>query len=158
MRLPKHLMPTDYFSVIPKTDVQITALPFYIKEVGYCNDRKFIRGACNNYSDYLFVYSLCTMKFKKNDEKHPVHSHDIIVSACNTPLTFSLPISYGKTQREYLYFIIVDHTHSSFTIISDGMTVRFILTNFITCWISFLRFLILTINQTLCRHRCMPVL
>lgn len=44
MRLPKHLMPTDYFSVIPKTDVQITALPFYIKEVGYCNDRKFIRG------------------------------------------------------------------------------------------------------------------
>ena len=106
MRLPKHLMPTDYFSVIPKTDVQITALPFYIKEVGYCNDRKFIRGACNNYSDYLFVYSLCSMKFKKNDEKHPVHSHDIIVSACNTPLTFSLPISYGKTQREYLYFII----------------------------------------------------
>lgn len=65
MRLPKHLMPTDYFSVIPKTDVQITALPFYIKEVGYCNDRKFIRGACNNYSDYLFVYSLCSMKFKK---------------------------------------------------------------------------------------------
>ena len=106
MRLPKHIMPDDYFSVTPKTDVQITALPFYIKEVGYCNDRKFIRGACNNYSDYLFVYSLCTMKFKKNDEKHPVHSHDIIVSACNTPLTFSLPISYGKTQREYLYFII----------------------------------------------------
>ena len=106
MRLPKHIMPDDYFSVTPKTDVQITALPFYIKEVGYCNDRKFIRGACNNYSDYLFVYSLCTMKFKKNDEKHPVHSHDIIVSACNTPLTFSLPISYGKTRREYLYFII----------------------------------------------------
>lgn len=65
MRLPKHIMPDDYFSVTPKTDVQITALPFYIKEVGYCNDRKFIRGACNNYSDYLFVYSLCTMKFKK---------------------------------------------------------------------------------------------
>lgn len=43
---------------------------------------------------------------QKNDEKHPVHSHDIIVSACNTPLTFSLPISYGKTRREYLYFII----------------------------------------------------
>ena len=47
-----------------------------------------------------------TYSSKKNDEKHPVHSHDIIVSACNTPLTFSLPISYGKTQREYLYFII----------------------------------------------------
>ena len=27
-------MPDDYFSVTPKTDVQITALPFYIKEVG----------------------------------------------------------------------------------------------------------------------------
>lgn len=40
MRLPKHIMPDDYFSVTPKTDVQITALPFYIKEVGYCNDRK----------------------------------------------------------------------------------------------------------------------
>ena len=105
MRLPKHIMPDDYFSVTPKTDVQITALPFYIKEVGYCNDRKFVRGAYNNYSDYLFVYSLCTMKFKKNNEKHPVHQHDIIVSACNTPLTFSLPISYGKP-REYLYFVI----------------------------------------------------
>ena len=32
MRLPKHIMPDDYFSVTPKTDVQITALPFYIKE------------------------------------------------------------------------------------------------------------------------------
>ena len=66
MRLPKHIMPTEYFDTVPKTDIQITALPFYIKEVGYCNDRKFVRGAYNNYSDYLFVYSLCTMKFKKN--------------------------------------------------------------------------------------------
>lgn len=32
MRLPKHIMPDDYFSVTPKTDVQITALPFYIKK------------------------------------------------------------------------------------------------------------------------------
>lgn len=105
MRLPKHVMPAEYFDTFPQTDVQIQALPFYIKEVGYCNDRRFVRGAHNNYSDYLFVYSLCTMKFRKNDEKHPVRPHDIIVSACNTPLTFSLPISYGKP-REYLYFII----------------------------------------------------
>ena len=72
MRLPKHIMPTEYFDTVPKTDIQITALPFYIKEVGYCNDRKFVRGAYNNYSDYLFVYSLCTMKFKKNEEKHRI--------------------------------------------------------------------------------------
>lgn len=35
MRLPKHIMPTEYFDTVPKTDIQITALPFYIKEVGY---------------------------------------------------------------------------------------------------------------------------
>ena len=105
MRLPKHIMPDDYFSVTPKTDIQITSLPFYIKEAGYCNDRKFIRGACNNYSDYLFVYSLCTMKFKKNDEKYPVHSHDIIVSACNTaPEFFPSSLLWKDTTRISVFY------------------------------------------------------
>ena len=110
-------MPTEYFDTVPKTDIQITALPFYIKEVGYCNDRKFVRGAYNNYSDYLFVYSLCTMKFKKNEEKHPVHQHDIIVSACNTPLTENL-VNICTLSSE-------DLMHSNSIIISAVMTVRF---------------------------------
>lgn len=158
MRLPKHIMPDDYFSVTPKTDVQITALPFYIKEVGYCNDRKFIRGACNNYSDYLFVYSLCTMKFKKT-------MRNILFIPM---ISLYLPAIH-RWHSLFLFLMerhdvntcilsSVDPTHSSFTIISDGMTVRFISTSFITCWISFLRSLRSTINQTLCQHRCMPVL
>ncbi len=108
MILPKRTLPSHHSHLSSRMDHQIESLPFYIKEAGYLNDRKFMRGNRNNYSDYLFLYSLTSMSFTKNKERNAVNPHDVVVSACNTPLTFVQPRSHIQ---DFIY-VTIGGTHA----------------------------------------------
>ncbi len=103
MNLLKKMFPNRHSQVSTITDSQAEALPFYVKEIGYTNDHKFTRGNANNYSDYLLLYSLTHMSFVKHQNKYPVCPHDIVVSACNTPLQF---VQYRRRADDFIYLII----------------------------------------------------
>ncbi|MEF9917115.1 MAG: AraC family transcriptional regulator [Lachnospiraceae bacterium] len=102
MKIPKRLFPVEYIHKENKITAQTESLPFYIKECGYGNERKFSLGNENNYSEYLLLYSISgVVRFTKNQNTQYVHQDNIIVSACNTPLTFT------RTTKDWTFFYIV---------------------------------------------------
>lgn len=103
MNLFKKLFPGNYTELTLRTDNAIESLPFYVKEIGYTNDRKFTRGNANNYSDYLFLYALGPLHFSKHGTKYPVSPNEIVVSACNTPLLFAQP---RRKKSDFIYLTI----------------------------------------------------
>ena len=103
MNLLKKASPVSYTQFTLTTDNMIESLPFYLKEIGYINDRKFSKGNANNYSDYLMLYSLCHLHFTKNANKFPIAQNEIVVSACNTPLSF---VQTRRKKADYIYIII----------------------------------------------------
>lgn len=103
MKLPKRTLPSVRRGTEAFLTPQIKALPFYIKEAGFSNSRKFIRGTANNYSDYLLLYSQTSMMFTKHGFRYPVNPDDVVVSACNTPLSFAQP---WNRERDFLYIVI----------------------------------------------------
>lgn len=103
MNLFKKLFPGNYSEIALHSDSSIESLPFFVKEIGYANDRKFTRGNANNYSDYLFLYALGPLHFTKHDNKTPVVSNEIVVSSCNTPLYFEQP---RRKKSDFIYLII----------------------------------------------------
>lgn len=103
MNLLKKLIPNNYVNFTNPVNSVAESFPFYIKEAGYINDHKFSRGHTNNYSDYLFLYSLTNMSFTKHGKKYAVSPHDIVVSACNTPLQF---VQGHRKKNDYLFLII----------------------------------------------------
>lgn len=103
MRLPKRTLPEIRFHRETTIDPKIQAFPFFVKEIGFSNDRKFVRGNRNTYCDYLFLYSMTHMTFTKNRTKTPVQPHDVVVSACNTTLEFLQP--RGR-EHDFIYLVI----------------------------------------------------
>lgn len=103
MKLPKRNLPSIRRGTEAVLTPQIRSLPFYIKEAGFTNTRKFVRGMANNYSDYLLLYSQTSMRFTKHGFRYPVNPDDVIVSSCNTPLTFSQ--SWNR-EKDFLYIVI----------------------------------------------------
>ncbi len=103
MKLPKRNLPSIRRGTEAVLTPQIRSLPFYIKEAGFTNTRKFVRGMANNYSDYLLLYSQTSMMFTKHGFRYPVNPDDVIVSSCNTPLTFSQ--SWNR-EKDFLYIVI----------------------------------------------------
>ena len=101
MKANKHVFHASHFSLTPAIDRQVQALPFYVKEIGFLNDRRMVRGSRNDYSDYLFLYSLSQMSFIKYRKKSAIRQDDVVISACNTPLTF-----VQLRKHDYLYVII----------------------------------------------------
>ncbi len=89
---------------------QIENLPFYIKECGYSSEKKLKFGSANNYSDYLLLYSVDgVMRFTKASSTQYIAKDNIVVTSCNTPLTFT------RTSREWTYFyIIIRGSHAKF--------------------------------------------
>ena len=78
-------------------------LPFYIKECGFCSERKFVPGKQYSYNDYLLLYSIDgTARYTKTKTTVYTQPHSVVMSACNTPLTFT------RVSREwnFFYFII----------------------------------------------------
>ena len=103
MKLPKRTLPSVRRGTEAFLTQQIKSLPFYIKEAGFSNSRKFVRGTANNYSDYLLLYSQTSMMFTKHGLRYPVNPDDVIVSACNTPLSFVQP---WNKERDFFYIVI----------------------------------------------------
>ena len=85
MKLPKRTLPTVRTGKEAIGNQEIRSLPFYVKEAGFSNSRRFVRGKTNNYSDYLLLYSLTSMTFTKHNVRYPVNTDDVIFSSCNTP-------------------------------------------------------------------------
>lgn len=108
MNLLKKLFPERTMEISNHTDSQVTSLPFYVKELGYINSSKFSRGNTNNYSDYLILYSMANMTFTKYNQKYLVMPHDIIVSACNTPLQFVQP----RMRKENYIYVVISGRHA----------------------------------------------
>ncbi len=108
MNLLKKFFPGKAVEISNSTDNKVTTLPFYVKELGYINDSRFSRGNSNNYSDYLIIYSMANMSFTKYDKKYLVMPHDIILSACNTPLLFVQP----RMRRESYIYIVISGRHA----------------------------------------------
>lgn len=103
MKIPKRIFPNKYFQKTLITSPQFESLPFYIKEYGYSNDRRFVLGQTNNYSDYLLLYPISgVMRFTKNSTTLYLQPDNVVVSSCNTTLTFT---QTSKT-HEFIYLII----------------------------------------------------
>lgn len=108
MKLPKRIFPDDYFKKVNKYTSQTESLPFYIKECGYCNERKFVLGNTNNFSDILLLYPVSgVVRFTKNQTTQFIHQDNIIISACNTPLIFT-----RATKNWEFFYIIVRGSHA----------------------------------------------
>lgn len=103
MKLPKRTLPAVRMGKEAFINQEIKSLPFYVKEAGFSNSRRFVRGKANNYSDYLLLYSLTSMTFTKHNVRYPVNPDDVIFSSCNTPLTFSQP---WNREKDFLYIVI----------------------------------------------------
>jgi len=108
VQLSKRTLPSSYGKKINSLNVQVKSLPFYLKECGFSNERKFVTGSKNDYSDYLLFYCISgVIRYDKNHASTFLRANDIAVSACNVPLTF---IRSSK-ECQYIY-IIVSGTHA----------------------------------------------
>lgn len=102
MKFPKKILPVEFNRKINKLTSQTTSHSFFIKECGYCSERKLIFGTTNDYDDILIVYSLSgIVRFTKNQTTQYIHPDHVIVSACNTPLTFT------RTSKNWICFYMV---------------------------------------------------
>lgn len=101
MKLHQQPLPSRHFHTAPAVTSQIEALPFYVKEIGYLNDRKQSFGRQNQYSEYLFFYSYGSMSFVKHGAKLAVNQDDVVISSCNTGLKFA-----QLKKKDFIYIII----------------------------------------------------
>lgn len=102
MLSPKRNIPASYnVFYFPSTSFA-TSFPLYIKECGFCSERKFVLGKENNYNDYLLLYSLeGTARHTKTQNTQYIQPHSVVISACNTPLVFT------KVSRQWNFFYFI---------------------------------------------------
>lgn len=84
------------------------AFPLFIKECAYQKEKKLTFGKTNAYNEYLLLYSLKgTVRYSKGNSTNYVHADSVILSACNTPLTFT------RVSKEWeCYYFIISGSHS----------------------------------------------
>ena len=103
MQSPKRNFPTECGVRAMPSGSLAESFPFYIKECGFCSERKFVPGKQYSYNDYLLLYSIDgTARYTKTKTTVYTQPHSVVMSACNTPLTFT------RVSREwnFFYFII----------------------------------------------------
>lgn len=103
MPSPKRTFPQEYHTKILNPNSLSESFPFAVKECGFCNERKFTLGHGNRYNEYLLLYSVeGTVRYTKAKQTQYIQPNAVIVTACNTPLTFT------RVSKEwtYYYFII----------------------------------------------------
>jgi AraC-like DNA-binding protein len=102
MKFPKKILPIEFSRKTNNLTLQTRSHSFYIKECGYCNERKLTFGTTNDYDDILVVYSLSgVVRFTKNQTTQYIHPDNVIATACNTPLTFT------RTSKNWICFYMV---------------------------------------------------
>lgn len=110
MKIPKRVFPAKYFQKALNISSKFDSLPFYIKEVGYSDDRKFVRGQANNYSDYLLFYPVSgVMRFTKNNDTQFLQPDNVVVSACNTTLTFT-----RSSKHSTFIYLVIGGSHAKY--------------------------------------------
>ena len=103
VHLSKRALPNTFGKKTNSLNAKITSQPFYVKECSYSNDRKYSVGMQNDYSDFILLYNISGIaRFDKHQTSHFLHPHYIVVSACNTPMTF---LRAGK-EWSFIYVII----------------------------------------------------
>ena len=110
LKIPKRILPPKYFHKSLNTSKNFESLPFYIKAYGYCDDRKFVLGQANNFSDYLLLYPLTgVMRYTKNNDTLYLQPDNVVVSSCNTTLTFT------RTSKHHSFiYLIIGGSHAKY--------------------------------------------
>ena len=108
MRTPDRNFPDfPYYELVKKNHLA-EAFPFYVKEFGYTSERKLVLGEKNNFNDYLLLYSIDgTSRVTKFNTTSYVQQNTIVVSACNTPMTFT-----GVSKHWHYYYFIIGGSHA----------------------------------------------
>lgn len=102
MLTPKRIFPEKHKVVKVKDMLQTSSHPFYIKEYGYCKEKKFVVGEDNRINDILILYSVSGYaRFSRNKETHYINDNTVIISACNSPLIFN------KVSKEWEFFYMI---------------------------------------------------
>lgn len=110
MRTPNRSFPAFSNKEITKKSHIAEAFPFYIKEFGYTSDRKISFGHKVAYNDYLILYSIDgTARFTKSQSTQYVQQNTIVVTACNTPITFTT-----VSKEWHYYYFILGGSHAKF--------------------------------------------
>lgn len=108
MLIPKIDFPKKHIIWKNKKDAQAERLPFHLKEFGYCNERKLEIAKNYTHSDILILYSLDgVFRYSKNAAAQYVSKHHVIISACNTTLTFTRSSSTWD-----FFYIIISGVHA----------------------------------------------
>lgn len=108
MQLSKRTLPTEHKKKVNTMTPHTQSLPFYVKECGYIGEKKFSVGHQNSYSEFLLLYTVSgILKFDKHHTTTFLHPHDLVVSSCNTPLSFI------RTSKECSFFYaIISGSHA----------------------------------------------
>lgn len=108
MPSPKRSFPSAFETKAFQPTSLAESFPFLVLECGYCSERKFELGTQNNFNDYLLLYSLeGTARYCKSANTQYIQPHSVIVTACNTTLTFTR-VSKNWT----FYYFIIRGTHA----------------------------------------------
>ena len=108
MQSPKRTFPEQYGVRVMPSSALAESFPFHIKECGFCRERKFVPGKQYSYNDYLLLYSIDgTARYTKTRTTIYTQPHSVVISACNTPLTFT------RVSREWnFYYFIIGGSHA----------------------------------------------
>lgn len=102
MITPKRVFPAKYITMKNKTMDQTNNHPFYIKEYGYCSEKKLILSEENSYNEILILYSISGVaRFSRNKDTTYIHPHTVVISACNLPLIFN------KVSKSWEFFYVI---------------------------------------------------
>lgn len=108
MQSPKRSFPVEYGVRVMPSSALAESFPFFIKECGFCSERKFVPGKHYSYNDYLMLYSIeGTARYTKSRTTVYIQPHSVVMSACNTPLTFT------RVSRDWnFYYFIIGGSHA----------------------------------------------
>lgn len=108
MQSPKRFFPREYIIKTFPPNRQAESFPFYIKECGFCKERKLTLGQYNNYNEYLFLYTIeGNARYSKAKNTQYIQPHSVVTTACNTPLTFT------RVSKEWkFYYFIISGSHA----------------------------------------------
>lgn len=108
MATPKRDFPEKYNIMTFSSNSTAESFPFFVKECGYCSERKFTLGEKNNYNEYLLLYTIeGTARYTKDKRTFYIQPDSVITTACNTTLAFTRVSKYWK-----YYYIIISGSHS----------------------------------------------
>lgn len=117
MLTPKRTFPEKHKVVKVKETPQTNNHPFFIKEYGYCKEKKFVVGEDKEINDILVLYSVSGYaRFSRYKDTYYINDNMVIISACNVPLIFN------KVSKEWEFFYMIiagSHAKLYYNLIRD---------------------------------------